>query len=197
VILGCGVSDRRNTLEIDVTAPADYLSQDPSPDELRLGKQTDLHGGAVPWWAFAKAVLRLHSIALWVARADGLAGRTRKWLAAGITIAAANLAGVGVYTVHRIEEAAVADERAAVLQRAVSEGRTEYLQRIAEVTSVLQRQVDELKLDVRELRRVLQRVTGRDPLRGKVDTSDPGPDSSVPTIEPDKLAWVLDIDSSM
>lgn len=185
------VSDK--PVEIDVTPPADYLSQEPSPEELRLGKQTDLHGGAVPWWAFAKAVLRLHSIVVWVARADGLGRSTRKWLAAGITIALANLAGVGVYTVHRIQEAAVADERSAVLQRAVADGRIEFLQRVAEVTGVLQRQVDELKLDVRELRRALQRLSGRDPLHGKADPGDPGPDSSLrDRVAPDRLSWLID-----
>lgn len=170
---------RRENPDIDVTPPADYLSLPPSAEEHLLARQTDLHSALVPWWMFAKVALRLHSIVVWVARADGLAARTRRWLIAGVTIAAANLGGVAVYTVHRIEEGARADERAGALQKRVNDDRAEILMRLSEVNGALQRQLDDMRQDIRELRRALQRLSGRDPLPDKRRT-DPGePESSL------------------
>jgi hypothetical protein len=189
VILTADV-DNTGSTDIDITPPADYLAQEPTPHERLLGKQADLHdGAAVPWWMFAKVVLRGHAIALWVARADTLSKRTRRWLIAGVTIALANLGGVALYSVHRIQESAVAEERSAVLRQTVADDRAEMLRRIAEMTGLLQHQIDELKLDVRELRRALHRLSGRDPLPGNrgPDNPDGVPDSRLWTV-PDKLS---------
>lgn len=172
-------ADRRENPGIDVTPPADYLAQPPTAEEHLLGRQTDLHSALVPWWMFAKVALRLHAIVLWVARADGLATRTRRWLIAGVTIAAANLGGVAVYTVHRIEESARADERAGALQKRVDDDRAEILMRLSEVNGALQRQLDEMRYDIRELRRALQRLSGRDPLPDKRRPDPVEPESSL------------------
>lgn len=189
------MSDRPtpSSSEIDATPPADYLAQDPTPSEQLLGRQADLHdGAAVPWWMFSKVALRLHAIALWVSRADAVAGRTRRWLIAGVTIALANLGGVGVYSVHRIRESAIIEERAAVLRENVAQDRAEILRRLSEMHDLMQRQIDEVKLDVRELRRALHRLSGRDPLPGsRAPDAGDGPDSSLWT-EPDKLSLMRD-----
>jgi hypothetical protein len=187
------VSDDRpnRSSDIDTAPPADYLAQDPTPGEQLLGKQADLHdGAAVPWWMFAKVVVRLHAIAVWVARADTLSKRTRRWLIAGVTIALANIGGVAVYSVHRIQESAVVEERAAVLREKVVQDQVDMLRRLAEMNALLQRQLDEIKLDVRELRRALHRLSGRDPLPG--DRAPDGPDSSVWS-SPDQVSFLSDL----
>lgn len=187
---------RRPSRDIDTTAPADYLAQDPAPEEQLLGKQTDLHdGAAVPWWMFAKVALRVYRIALWVAGADKLATRARRWMIAGVTIACANLGGVAVYSVHRIQESAVEAERAAVLRQTVADDRLDMLRRLDKMNELLQRQLDEIKIDVRELRLALHRLSGRDPLPGNrsPDVHAPVPDSSVWSM-PDKLSLRLPVD---
>lgn len=195
MILHGGVSDDRrpSSTDIDITPPADYLAQDPTPGEQLLGRQADLHdGAAVPWWMFAKVTLRLYRIALWVAGADKMATRARRWLIAGVTMAVANLGGVAVYSVHRIQESAVAEERAAVLRENVVQDRAEMLRRLADIAAQMQRQIDELKLDVRELRRALHRLSGRDPLPDRAPDRDPaGPDSSL-WFPPDKFSLLSD-----
>lgn len=139
---------------IDDNAPATYLNQPPTDEEHLLAEQCDKHDGdSVPFWMLAKVAGRVQRGATWQGKLDAIFARARLWARVALSAAAANLAGVGLYWLHAHDAAVAAGERAAAGDRAFEEYR-----RITDEKFV------ELRLDIRELRAALHRLTGVDPL---------------------------------
>jgi len=147
-----------NEPKIDPHAPSVYLVQTMTPEEQTLAEQVDTHSGdSIPFWMLAKVAIRVHRLASWVQEMDGLFKKARRYLLAGVSAAAVNLSAIGIYILHSSEARGAATERAANQERSFLEYR--------EATS---KQLQELRLDIRELRAELRRLSGA----GKPPTSD-------------------------
>lgn len=105
-------------------------------------------GAAAPIHMVVKTAIRLHRISVWSAGLSAFFARGRKWLIAGITTAAVNMTGIVVYAVHRVEASGAAQERAANQDRLIQE----------------------LREDVRDLRRELRRIGGATEPTGAADS---------------------------
>lgn len=99
--------------------------------------------------ALAAIALRTHSVERWVQNRAAAFRRTRRWVLAGITAAAANLALVGGGIVHRLEEGGAAREHQAIVDRLLLEYR-----------DATEQSIRELRIDIRELRAELRRISG-------------------------------------
>lgn len=164
--------------EVDATHPIVYLSQPPVPADHSLAAAVGLHDGAhVPFWMFAKVADRLHLTATWVSRFDTFVRRGRRWAVAGISAALLNLGLAAHYVVTRAEAVGAADERAAAVQRDADIYRT-----------ATEEKITELRLDIRELRAALRKMSGLDPITHGRSTYTP--DSSIPSL-PDKISLRL------
>ncbi len=133
--------------------PAVYLVLPPTPEEHILAEQVDLHGGAaVPFWMFSKVAHRLKRQAAWIGQMDGLFRRVRRYTIAGLTALAMNLTAVGGYALHRASQNGASEERAMNLERATQQQR-----------DAVEREIQDLRLDIRELRAAMRKVTGEVP----------------------------------
>lgn len=150
---------------IDTTPPSEYLHQEPTPAERALAEACGEHSGAsVAWWRFAKVALRQYAQALWISTMDSRMTRAQRYVLAAVSAAAVNLSAAGIWYIHRVEANAVATARAAELER-----------RLDQYRDASEREIAELRLDVRELRAVLRRISGSDPLPNS-GPDWPGPD---------------------
>lgn len=138
--------------DLDDGDPAVYLQQEPTAEERILTEQAGLHYGAgVPMWMFAKLAVRQRRQSRWIASIDGLLRRVKRRARVGLGTLAANLVLLCGYAVHRIEASAAADERLAAQERAFIEYRTS-----------VGSQLMEMRLDIRELRATLHKLSGTD-----------------------------------
>lgn len=141
--------------------PSEYLVRPPTDAEHLLAEQVDLHdGSAVPFWMFAKLATREHRTSVWMHSLEATGRRIRRHLIAVIGFALVNVSAVGGYFIHRLQEGAVADERAAVQDRAIREWRDTTDRTVREWRVDMLREIDGLRTDVRELRASLRKVTG-------------------------------------
>jgi hypothetical protein len=149
-----------------------YLRQPPTPAERALAEQVGLHDGApVPFWMLAKVVLRLFPMAEWDDRFKTAWRRVRRYVAAGAIAAGAHLSAGAIYWLHAHDARVAAEERAAATERESREYRRTNDDKI-----------EQLRLDVRELRRELRRLGIGGPA---------SPDSSAWTL-PDRLSSFFD-----
>ncbi len=108
------------SVEIDTRPPADYLTDQPTEDERRLGRQVDLHdGAAVPFWMFAKVVIRGHQAVVWVASANRWGTWLRRGVIAVLTIGATNIGTFAYGCSNRLQAQAAAAEQAAEMRREI------------------------------------------------------------------------------
>lgn len=106
--------------EIDTRPPADYLTDQPTDEEHRLGKQVDLHDGAsVPFWMLAKVAFRQHQTSTWVSSADVWGRWLRRGVIAVLTIGATNIGTFAYGCSNRLQAAATAAEQAAEMRREI------------------------------------------------------------------------------
>lgn len=159
---------------VDATPPIVYLTQPPSPSEHTLAAALGLHDGAVvPFWMFAKVVERLHLAVAWVSKADAVKRWVRRSLIAGVGAAALNLSAIGGYALHRAAAEATAEEHAAGLAR------------VAEIYRMINdEKIDQLRIEVAQLRSALLKISGIDPLRAPAPT----PSDSAIFLSPDKFS---------
>lgn len=128
--------------------PAVYLQQEPTAEERLLAVQAGRHDGdAVPFWMFAKLAVRAAASSLWIGKADVLVRKMRRHALAGLATLAANLAAIGGYALHHAGVSAAADERAIAQERANQDHR-----------DAMEREIQELRLDVRELRAAMRKM---------------------------------------
>lgn len=138
---------------IDEHAPAVYLAKDPTPEGKLLTEQVDQHAGAhVPFWMFAELAVRQHRDAAWIGGMEDIRRRVRRNALAALGALAVNLAAIGGYAAHRIAAGATADERALQLERSAVERR-----------DAVERELQDLRLDVRALWAALHRLSGIEP----------------------------------
>lgn len=138
-------------LEVAADLPV-HLEHGPPPAAARLmASLVRGTGDHTPYAHFATLAVIVQHLAGWIGRADGFVRRTRRHLLAGAGIAGVNLAAFGTYALNRHDEAVAARAEAADGARAFSEYRRTTDDRI-----------EQLRLDVRELRRELRRMTGTD-----------------------------------
>lgn len=147
--------------DVDADDPAAYLVQKPTAEEHLLSEQVGLHNGAaVPWWMFAKLVVRDRRRGRWIAQMDGLFRKVRRYAIAGVTTLAVNLTAIGGYALHRADSNARAEERAAAIERA-NDARDGYRERqFLEYRASVAREVDALRDDIKELRSLMRKMTG-------------------------------------
>ncbi len=146
----------------ETASPAEYLPTPPRADEQILIDMCDLHtGAATPFHMTAKLALRLHRVTLWAHQIESFFRRARKLVIAAASTAALNLAALGVYTLHRYEQNGAASERL------INQERT----------------IQELRLDIRELRAEVRRMSGIDPA-----THPSSPPGGGIFIAPDKIS---------
>lgn len=157
---------------IDDSNPSVYLVREPSDEGRLLAEQCDRHSGAeTPFWMLAEVAVKGHRTSQWVGRMDGFLKRARRYVGAAVGAAAINLSALGVYMLHRHDENVAAVERAAAEDRAFDEYRR-----------TTDEKIQELRLDIRELRRELRRLGLGGPS---------APDSSM-WHTPDKLSSLFD-----
>lgn len=144
---------------VDDSNPSVYLVGEPSREGHILTEQAGAHDGApVPFWMFAEVALRLFGATSWIGRMDGAWKRVRRYVYLAAGFAAANIGIVGANLVHAHDGRVAAEERAAAGERAFDEYRR-----------VTDDKIEQLRLDVRELRAMLRRIGGGGP---DVPTSD-------------------------
>jgi hypothetical protein len=161
--------------EVDSTPPIVYLSQPPSAAEHALAGAVDRHDGdQVPFWMLAKVAERLHLVAAWANRFDMFFRRGRRWAVAGISAALLNLGLVGHFVLTKAEDVGAAGEREAAQRRDADIYR-----------AATEEKITELRLDIRELRAALRKMSGLDPMTPRGSTYPP--DSSIPVPPPDKI----------
>jgi len=108
------------SVNIDTRPPADYLADQPTEDERRLGRQVDLHDGApVPFWMFAKLAIRQQATATWVASANRWGAWLRRGIIAVLTIGATNVGTFAYGCSNRLQAQAAAAEQAAEMRRQI------------------------------------------------------------------------------
>lgn len=145
---------------IDNTAPVAYLTQDPTPEETVLAEQVGQHLGApVPFWMFARLALKQWGVSAWAASRRKMERRLRRWVIAGASIAATNLGGLFVFLYHRAD--AMAEQQRAV--GAEQERAAELARDVQRYRDATEETIRELRLDIRELRAAMRKMTGVDP----------------------------------
>lgn len=133
--------------------PAVFLKQPPSPEEHVLSQQVDLHDGAyVPFWMFAKVVIRQREHSVFIGEMRAISRKVRRHFMAGLAALAVNLTAVGGYALHRAAATGAAEEHAANQERVIQEHR-----------DAVEREIQDLRLDIRELRAVLHKMTDNTP----------------------------------
>ena len=121
------MSDPGDQHPIDVTSPAEYLRQEPTRDENLLIGQCDADVSAsVSWSSFAKLVLRVHGMLLWVSQMDTLYRRGRRYLLAGVSATLINLATMAIWYLHRAEDSATERERVQEIVRSIDQLRLDF-----------------------------------------------------------------------
>lgn len=149
--------------------PAIYLAQpQASPAAAVLVQQVGLHTGhEVPLWMLAEVAVRQQADAQWISGVDGLwkQARRRGMAAAGV-LAVNVLTAIGML-LHYSWAGGAAEERAAGMERAAIERR-----------DAIEREIQDLRLDLRELRAALRRMSG----------VDPGPSGDGEAPSPDKFS---------
>lgn len=145
------------------------LRRDPTPEEHAIAEGVGLHDGAhVPFHMFAKVAGTGHQNARWIKSVDGLMKKARRHALTALGAMALNLAAFGGFLLHRASEDGAAGERAVQVE-----------QRNQERRDALQREIQDLRLDVREIRAALRRMSGVDA---------PGPQGIESTPDPDKVS---------
>lgn len=149
--------------------PAAYLKLPSSEEGKLLTEQADqFPGSLVPFWMFAEVAVRQRKASTWIADRAKIEGKIRRRAAAGLATLAANLVLLFGYAAHRLEAGGAAEERAIQQERAAVERR-----------DALEREIQDLRIDVRELRAAMRRMSGADAL---------GPESSETPLDPDRLS---------
>ncbi|MES2170574.1 MAG: hypothetical protein V4479_07610 [Actinomycetota bacterium] len=144
--------DTDDTQSFDASSPAIYLVMPSTPEEHSLAGSVGLHDGEpVPFHMLAKVAGRLHKVSTWASRFDVFMRRGKRWAYAGISAALLNLGIAGHFVIDRAEAVGAADERAAAIQRESERFRNSTDEKI-----------NELRLDIRELRAALRRISGTD-----------------------------------
>lgn len=138
---------------IDQTSPVVYLHQQPTPEDAAFAEACGTHtGGEVQFWMLGQVAKRTHANSVWAASRRAIERKLRRWLIAGAGLALGNLVTGGLYLLHRAEDTGAEQERAAELSRSVER----YRQNTDDV-------IRELRLDIRELRAAMRRLSGLDP----------------------------------
>ena len=126
-----------------IESPVAYLTKDPTPDEATLAEQCGLHtGAAAPFWMLVRVAIRTHATAAWISARRSFERRMRK-LAWAAALALAGNIGVWVTSaLGHAKDAGVEQERVAALGH----------------------HVEELGRQIEEIRQVMLRKSGIDPL---------------------------------
>lgn len=149
--------------------PAAFLKLPASDEGKLLTEQADQFSGSlVPFWMFAEVAVRQRKTSAWIADRTKIEGKIRRRAAAGLATLAANLVLLFGYAAHRLEAGGAAEERAIQQERAAVERR-----------DTLEREIQDLRIDVRELRAAMRRMSGVDGL---------GPESSESPLDPDRIS---------
>lgn len=136
------------------------LRKEPTPEEHAIAEGVGLHDGShVPFHMFAKVAAAGHKNANWIGSMDGLMNKARRRALGALGALAFNLAALGGFLLHGAREEGAAGERAMQVER----------------------EIQDLRLDVRELRAAMRRMSGADSI---------GPGSSDETPNADKLSIV-------
>lgn len=143
------------------------LLKDPTSEEHAIAEGVGLHDGAhVPFRMFAKLAVTTRRHANWIGSMDGLMKKARRHALGALVALAVNLAAFGGFLLHRAREDGAAGERAVQVE-----------QRNQERQHALEREIQDLRLDVRELRAAMRRMSGADPEHPSSDTNyEPDPD---------------------
>lgn len=160
------LSARRRTM----TDPFIYLASPPTEEEQRLAEACNRHSGDhTPFHMLAKVAVRLYRVVIPVERMHAFMRRGQRYVMAAATFAALNLGGIGIWVIDRSNANAVAREHAADVERAIREYR-----------EASEREMQDLRTDIRELRAELRRISGAEP-------APPGAESLTP---PDKFSML-------
>lgn len=162
---------RRDLLDLARDLPAQLEHGAPPEAQRFMGSLFRDAGGHTPYAHFATLAVIVQHLAEWVGRMEGLRKRLLRYVLAGASFAALHLSAVGIYALNRHDEAVAARERAVTRDQLFEEYRKE-----------TDGKIEQLRLDVRELRRELRRI-GIGP--------GPEPDSRVFRL-PDKLSFLFD-----
>lgn len=138
--------------------PAIYLRQKPTPREHNLSEIVGLHNGAgVPWWMFSKVACRLYDHDQWIVQRAKIERRIRRYARLALAALAANLLAIGTFVLTRHDAAIRLEERAALAD-----------QRQAEQNQAREREIRDLKEDVRELRTLLRKLSDAKPISNDI-----------------------------
>ena len=134
--------------------PSVYLVGEPSAAAKILTQQVNRHsGGETPFWMLAEVAIRQHTQGEWIGEMNGFFRKVRRYAIAGVLALLGNLGLIGGYAVHRIAATAAAEEHAANEERSAQERR-----------DGVEREIQDLRLDIRELRAQMRRLSGADPI---------------------------------
>lgn len=149
-----------NTGIVNKDDPASFLRSPPTPEEHALAEHVGLHDGAsIPFHMFAKVAVRQGRQAEWIGEMEAMRKWVRRRATAALLALAGNLTLFGGYVLHRVREGGAAEERALNQERAAIERR-----------EAMEREINELRLDVRELRAAMRRLgLGPDPAGSGTD----------------------------
>lgn len=145
------------------------LRRDPTPEEHAIAEGVGLHDGAhVPFHMFVKAAMQSERNREWIGGVDDLMKKARHRALAALGALVLNLGAFGGFLLHRAAEDGAASERV-----------VQFEQRAVERRDALEREIQDLRIDVRELRAAMRRMSGADAL---------GPESSEAPMDPDRLS---------
>jgi hypothetical protein len=151
------MTDNDDTPPIRLAVPehveplAARLRREPTAEERSLAQLVDRHDGAeVPFHMFAKVAIMTDGHERWFDRLERAWRRSRRYVMAGVLSAATSLGSLGLYWLHAHDERVAAAAREAAAQVALDEYR--------HVTSD---KIEQLRLDVRELRAALNSALHR------------------------------------
>jgi hypothetical protein len=135
------------------------LKRLPTPEEHAVAEGVSLHDGAgVPFHMFVKVAMWAHRHENWIAERDDLERKIKRRANAAIGLLATSILTVIGGVAHRLVEEGRDDERAIQAERAALERR-----------DALEREIQDLRLDVRELRAAMRRMSGADPTTEDAD----------------------------
>jgi hypothetical protein len=139
------------------------LSKEPTEDEIAVTEALQQHlGASIPFRMFVRVVTWVHRHGLWIGQKNEFERKIRRRASAGIAALAANLALVFGYAAHRLQASGAAEEHAAQVEQRTTDRANLQEQRSLERRDVIEREIEDLRRQLSELRADLRRLTGTD-----------------------------------